>query len=208
MPRRGITTPVTAGLVGYARVSTVDQNLDLQEQALTTAGCLKIFSDKASGKTADRPGLEELMHFLREGDTLVVWKLDRLGRSLQDLIRIIDDLHERGVKFRSLTESIDTSTAAGRMFLNLVGTFAEYERELNRERTMTGLASAKARGRKGGRKPKLDAEKIAQAVALRNSDPPTKFSAVCKLMNCSARTLRRALKAPAPIAATAAGANR
>jgi DNA invertase Pin-like site-specific DNA recombinase len=187
------SNPVTAGRVGYARVSTVDQNLDLQEKALKREGCLKIFTDRASGKREDRPGLAELMHFLRAGDTLVVWKLDRLGRDLKHLIELVNELAERGVKFRSLTENIDTETAAGRMFFQMVGMFAEFEREQNRERTMAGLAAARARGRLGGRKPKLDAEKIKQARALLKTDPPTKHVDVARILNCSLRTLRRGL---------------
>jgi DNA invertase Pin-like site-specific DNA recombinase len=190
MPKR-IAQPVTAGLVGYARVSTADQSLDLQITALKKAGCMKIFTDVASGKRGDRPGLEELTHFLRAGDTLIVWKLDRLGRSLQHLIEIVNELRERGVTFCSLSERIDTDTAAGRMFFQLVGTFAEYERELIRERTNAGLAVARARGRKGGRKHVLDSKKIAQAHALLNATPPTAFMDVCRTLQCSPRTLRR-----------------
>jgi DNA invertase Pin-like site-specific DNA recombinase len=182
---------VITGLVGYARVSTLDQKLDLQEKALKCAHCLKIFTDIASGKRGERPGLEEAMRFLREGDTLVVWKLDRLGRSLQHLIEILNDLEKRGVKFRSLTEHIQTDTAAGKMFFQMVGMFAEFEREQIRERTLTGLAAARARGRNGGRKPKLDTKKIAQGKILKAAQTP--IAQIAATLGCSERTARRYL---------------
>jgi DNA invertase Pin-like site-specific DNA recombinase len=152
---------------------------------------LKIFTDVASGKREDRPGLEELLHFLREGDTLIVWKLDRLGRSLQHLIEIVTELDKQGVKFRSLSEHINTESAAGRMFFQMVGMFAEYEREVIRERTNAGLAVARARGRRGGRKPVLNKSQIAQAKTLLGAG--TEFMDVCRTLQCSPRTLRRRL---------------
>lgn len=182
---------VTTGLVGYARVSTLDQNLDLQEQALKRAGCLKIFTDIASGKRGERPGLDDTMSFLREGDTLIVWKLDRLGRSLQHLIEIVNQLTTRGVKFCSLSEHIDTETAAGRMFLHMLGMFAEYEREMIRERTKAGLAAARARGRKGGRKALLDAKQIAQGKILKQAHTP--LAQIAVTLGCSERTAGRYL---------------
>jgi DNA invertase Pin-like site-specific DNA recombinase len=193
MTKRRIVPAVTTGLVGYARVSTLDQNLAMQEKALKQSRCLKIFTDRASGKNMERPGLDEALKFLREGDTLVVWKLDRLGRSLQDLIKILDDLTKRGIKFQSLQEHITTDTAAGRMFFQMIGTFAEFERNLISERTHNGLAAARAHGRVGGRKAILNSEKVAQARALLTATPPTKFIDVCRLLQCSTRTLRRGL---------------
>lgn len=192
MPKR-VTEPTTSGLVGYARVSRLDQNLDLQEQALKRFGCFKIFTDKASGKNSDRPGLLEALDFLREGDTLVVWKLDRLGRTVADLIKILDGLKDRGIKFRSLSEQINTESPAGRMFFQMIAMFAEFERNLNVERTHAGLAVARAQGRVGGRKHKLDEKKVDQAVALLTATPPQKFKDVCRLIECSPRTLRRRL---------------
>jgi DNA invertase Pin-like site-specific DNA recombinase len=191
----------TTGRVGYARVSTLDQNLDLQEKALKRFHCLKIFTDRASGKNMERPGLEEALSFLRAGDTLVVWKLDRLGRSLPDLIKTIDDLKKRGVKFHSIEEQINTDTAVGKMFFQMVGVFAEFERNLISERTHNGLAAAREHGRVGGRKPKLNAAKVAQARALIHATPPTKFIDVCRLLGCSPRTLRRGMEDfPPPVA--------
>jgi DNA invertase Pin-like site-specific DNA recombinase len=140
--------------IGYARVSTVDQNLDAQRSALLGAGCSpdRIYTDKVTGIRADRPGLKLAMEVVRPGDTLVVWKLDRLARSIKDLIQIVEDLERRDVAFRSLTEGIDTSSAQGRLMLHLFGAFAEFERSLIRERTLAGLEAARARGKKGGRK--------------------------------------------------------
>ena len=137
-------------LVGYARVSTADQDPALQLDALHAAGCGRVFEERASGARADRPVLAEAMAFARGGDTLVVWRLDRFGRSLKDLIARVAELEQGGVGFRSLTESIDTTTAGGRLVLHVFGALAEFERELIRERTVAGLAAARARGRKGG----------------------------------------------------------
>ena len=126
-------------LVGYARVSTQDQNLDLQVKALTKAGCKKVFDDKISGTRAERPGLTSALAMLREGDTLVVWKLDRLGRSVKHLVDLVGELHRQGVQFKSLTDSIDTGTASGRFFFHVMASLAEMERELIVERTCAGL---------------------------------------------------------------------
>src|SRR3954462_5866786 len=138
-------------LVGYARVSTQDQTLALQQDALTTASCERIFSDTISGAKADRPGLEQALAYVRTGDTLVVWKLDRLGRSLPHLIATIAALQERGIGFRSLTEQIDTTTSGGKLIFHVFAALAEFERDIIRERTQAGLIAARARGRKGGR---------------------------------------------------------
>ncbi|HID8920446.1 TPA: recombinase family protein [Klebsiella michiganensis] len=139
-------------LIGYARVSTSDQNLDLQKNALVRAECELIFEDTASGKNAKRPGLRKAIRRLRPGDSLVVWKLDRLGRSVRDLITLVSELQERGIHFRSLTDSIDTSTPAGRFFFHVMSALAEMERELIVERTRAGLAAAREHGRIGGRR--------------------------------------------------------
>lgn len=147
-------------LIGYARVSTQDQNLDLQNDALKKAGCEKIFEDKVSGAKIERKGLDEALEYVRSGDVLVVWKLDRLGRGLRDLIDKMQDLEKRGVGFKSLTENIDTTTAGGKLIFHIFGSLAEFERSLIKERTMAGLASARARGIKGGRKNKLTAEQV------------------------------------------------
>lgn len=156
-------------LVGYMRVSTNDerQSVDLQRDALLGAGVDErhLHHDRASGVRDDRPGLKACMADLREGDVLVVWKLDRLGRSLSHLIRIVEELKQRGVAFRSLTEAIDTTSVHGSFLFNLFGTLAEYERALITERVNAGLAAARRRGRKGGRPPTIDAEKIDQILA-------------------------------------------
>lgn len=153
-------------LVGYVRVSTNDQNTDLQRNALDSAGCELIFEDKISGKTSDRPGLKKLIKSLSPGDTLVVWKLDRLGRSMRHLVVLVEELRQKSVNFLSLTDSIDTSTPMGRFFFHIMGALAEMERELIVERTRAGLAVARANGRIGGRRPKLTAEQWAQAGRL------------------------------------------
>lgn len=153
-------------LIGYARVSTVDQEPALQLDALNKAGCGKVFTDKASGALERRPQLDKMMEHLRPGDTVVVWRLDRLGRSLRNLIALIDDLAVNEVGFKSLTEAIDTTTAGGKLIFSIFGALAEFERSLIRERTMAGLAAARARGRNGGRPPKMTPEKIELAKKL------------------------------------------
>src|SRR3954463_13610776 len=150
-------------LVGYARVSTLDQDPALQLDALAAAGCTKIFDDRASGARTDRPGLQRAPDYVREGDVLVVWKLDRLGRSLAHLIETVTALEQRGVGFRSISGTIDNTTPGGRLVFHLFGALGQFERDLIRERTRAGLAAAAARGRKGGRKPAVDAEKLARA---------------------------------------------
>lgn len=154
-------------LIGYARVSTADQNLDMQRDALTRAGCEKIFEEKKSGKAGSkRPEFEAALAYLRPQDVLVVWKLDRLGRSLVEMMRTIDKLRQDGIKFQSLTEHFDSETAHGRFALQMHGAMAEYFLDLNRERTMEGLKAALARGRKGGRKPKLTEDDMRAAKAM------------------------------------------
>jgi DNA invertase Pin-like site-specific DNA recombinase len=160
-------------LIGYARVSTQDQNLDLQIEALTKAGCKKVFYDKVSGSRAERPGLAKALEMLREGDTLVVWKLDRLGRSVKQLVDLVAELHKQGVQFKSLTDAIDTGTPSGRFFFHVMASLAEMERELTIERTRAGLEAARQLGRKGGRKRQMTDSKIASAKKLlTNGVPP------------------------------------
>ena len=152
--------------IGYIRVSTNDQNTALQRGALECAGCELIFEDKMSGKIADRPGLKKVLKTLSTGDTLVVWKLDRLGRSMRNLVLLVDELRLRGVHFRSITDSIDTSSAMGRFIFHIMSALAEMERELIVERTRAGLDAARREGRVGGRRPKLSPEQWEQAGRL------------------------------------------
>ena len=177
-------------LVGYARVSTSDQKLDLQLDALREAGCERTFTDEASGAKTDRPGLTEALAFARTGDTLVVWRLDRFGQSVKDLVGRVDELRERGVGFRSLTEGVDTTSSTGKLVFHVFGALAEFERDLIRERTMAGLASARARGRKGGRPRAMDEEKIRVASRLMN-DPEVSVAEVCRAVGVSSATLYR-----------------
>lgn len=177
-------------LVGYARVSTQDQHLDLQRDALTAAGCDKIFADQAPGAQAERPGLSEALEYVREGDVLVVWRLDRLGRSVKDLVMRIEELGAAGVGFRSLQEAIDTTTAGGRLIFHVFSALAEFERELIRERTMAGLASARARGRKGGRPAAMTPRKIELASKLMR-DSSVSVAEVCEAVGVSRSTLYR-----------------
>ena len=153
-------------LVGYVRVSTQDQNPNLQRDALAAAGCMRIFEDAASGTHAERPGLTQAIDYVRDGDVLVVWKLDRLARSLPHLIEAVAGLEAKGVGFRSLTEAIDTTTPGGRLVFHLFGALGEFERDLIRERTRAGLVAAAARGRKGGRKPVATPERLGRARAM------------------------------------------
>ena len=165
-------------LIGYVRVSTNDQNTDLQRNALNCAGCELIFEDKISGTKSERPGLKKLLRTLSAGDTLVVWKLDRLGRSMRHLVVLVEELRERGINFRSLTDSIDTSTPMGHFFFHVMGALAEMERELIVERTKAGLEAARAQGRIGGRRPKLTPEQWAQAGRLIASGVPRQKVAI------------------------------
>ena len=152
--------------IGYARVSTRDQNPDLQLDALSTAGCERIFTEKASGAQRDRPELQAALDYMREGDTLVVWRLDRLARSLKQLITTVEDLEQRSIGFRSLTEAVDTTTNGGRLVFHIFAALAEFERGIIRERTMAGLEAAKARGRTGGRPPAMNEADITAARAM------------------------------------------
>ncbi|MFP3598555.1 recombinase family protein [Chryseobacterium sp. SIMBA_029] len=153
--------------IGYARVSTRDQNLDLQIEALETAGCEKIYQEKISGATKSRPELDKMIEQFREGDELYVWRLDRLGRSLKHIIDMVLSLNEKGIIIKGLVDGVDTSTINGRLFLNLMASLAEYERELIRERTNAGLQSARARGRTGGRPKGYTKETISKLLIMR-----------------------------------------
>lgn len=178
---------------GYARVSSADQVLNLQIDALKKAGCSKVFEDVLSSVKADRPGLSAALQYLREGDTLIVWRLDRLGRSLKDLIAIIETLENHGVAFKSLTEGIDTGTSGGRLIFHIFGALAEFERELIRERTFAGLAAARARGRLGGRRQQhSDAIVMAARQDAKTSDKT--IDEICKAYKISRGTYYRRLK--------------
>ena len=179
--------------IGYARVSTQDQNPDLQLDALKGSGCEQIFHEKVSGRIRDRPELDACLRTLRKGDTLVVWRLDRLGRSLKDLVEIIHGLEGRQIAFQSLTESIDTSTAGGKLVFHLFGALAEFEHNLIADRTRAGLAAARARGRKGGRKPKLTKGDVRKAAAMLQ-DPAITKTEVAEHFGVSRVTLNAALR--------------
>ena len=183
--------------IGYARVSTDDLNLDLQRDALERAGCKTTYEEKMSGKSADRPELEHCLRALRDGDTLVVWRLDRLGRSLPDLVRIVTELEDRGVGFESVTEKICTDSAAGKLIFHVFAALAEFERNLIRERTHAGLAAARARGRKGGRPPKLDQKQTREIRALLR-DPDVRVSDVARRYGISRSTLYSAVGSVVP----------
>ncbi|EDX83143.1 Resolvase, N terminal domain superfamily [Synechococcus sp. PCC 7335] len=177
--------------IGYARVSTVDQNLDLQTDALKQVGCEKIYSDRGvSGAKAERPGLDKALEHIRKKDTLVIWKLDRLGRSLRDLLGIVEYLKERGAHFHSIQDGFDTSTASGKMVFSVIGAMAEYERNLIRERTMAGLKAARARGRNGGRPKALDESQVKVAIALAEAGELT-INKICEQIGCSRSTYYR-----------------
>jgi DNA invertase Pin-like site-specific DNA recombinase len=176
--------------VGYARVSTTDQTLDLQHDALTKAGCTRIFTDTASGAQTERKGLSEALSYVRAGDTLVVWKLDRLGRSLKDLIIRITELNNRKIGFKSLTEQIDTTTSGGKLIFHIFGALAEFEQDIIRERTNAGLAAARVRGKLGGRPRALSPQKIQLARRL-YADKNTSVSEICKILGISRHTLQR-----------------
>lgn len=176
-------------LIGYARVSTQDQNLDLQINALNQAGCKRVFEDKISGSRAERPGLAKALDMLREGDTLVVWKLDRLGRSVKHLVDLVGALHQRGVQFKSLTDAIDTTTPSGRFFFHVMASLAEMERELTVERTRAGLQVARQLGRIGGRKRQMTDSKIVSARKLLASGVPPRD--VAQNLGVSVPTLYR-----------------
>ncbi len=179
-------------LIGYARVSTQDQTLDLQTDALKKAGCDKLFTDTTSGTKSERPGLQDAMNHLRAGDTLVVWRLDRLGRTLKHLIATITDLSDNGIGFKSLQENMDTTTSGGKLIFHIFGALAEFEREVIKERTNAGLQAARARGRLGGR-PKLqalDPKRIALAKQL-YADRKTPVKEICDTLHIGRSTLYR-----------------
>ena len=180
-------------LIGYARVSTDDQNLDLQRDALKKAGCEQIFTDRVSGTKANRPGLEDALSHLRSGDTLVVWRLDRLGRSLTHLIATVTELQELGVGFKSLTESIDTTTSGGRLVFNIFASLAEFEREIIRERTNAGLKAARARGRNGGRPKKLSQKQIQMLQHLA-ADKKHSVKEICQTLGIGRTAFYRYLE--------------
>ena len=181
--------------IGYARVSTDDQNLAMQEDALKEAGCEKIFKDKISGAKSSRPGLQEALSFLRDGeDVLVVWRLDRLGRSLKDLIELVNQLEQRKIGFKSLQDPVDTTSPGGMLVFHIFGALAEFERNLIRERTKAGLAAARARGKKGGRRRALNEEQVQRLYQLyddTDTDGQKKYTIreICEMMGISRSTL-------------------
>jgi len=192
-------------LIGYARVSTADQNPDLQTDALKAAGCERTFTDTVSGVHKDRPELARAMDHLRAGDVLVVWRLDRMGRSLKNLIELIAELEKKDVEFRSLTEGMDTSTSGGKLVFGIFASIAEFERNLICERTKAGLAAARVRGRKGGRRAKLTPEEADHAVKLYREGNTT-VKNICKTIGISKPTLYRYVRTkPAEMARTGAG---
>ena len=175
-------------LIGYARVSTDDQNLNLQRDALKQAGCSRIYEDRLSGTKVGRPGLTKALEVARSGDVLVVWRLDRLGRSLKDLIQMVETLAERGIELHSLTEALATTSTSGKLIFHLFGALAEFERNLIQERTQAGLTAARARGRKGGRTKALDPSKRKLALKLYNERQHT-IAEICRMMGISKPTL-------------------
>jgi len=172
--------------IGYGRVSSDDQNLDLQLDAFRVAGCEKVFQEKTSGSAKDKPELAALLEFARPGDVLVVWKLDRLGRTSRRLVELVHQLRDRGIEFQSITEGIDTTTPMGRFFFTIMAALAEMELELIKERTQAGLVASRARGRKGGRKP-LEPEKVA-ALRVLNSEKSNSPASICKTLKISRAT--------------------
>src|SRR5687767_5882849 len=182
--------------IGYARISTGEQLLDLQLDALTKAGCAKVFTETAGGALVERASLQEALAYVRPGDTLVVWRLDRLGRSLKHLIETVADLRDRGIGFKSLTEQIDTTTPGGKLVFHVFGALAEFERDLIRERTHAGLAAARARGRTGGRPKALaDAKKVALAQTLYDGEQ-TDVATICRTLGISRATFYRYVRPP------------
>lgn len=188
--------------IGYARVSTQDQNLESQRDALRQAGCERIFEDKMSGVREARPALMDALSVMAEGDTLVIWKLSRLGRSVKQLIETAQLLADRGIALKSLQEHLDTSTASGKLFFHVIAAFAQFERDNTIENTRAGLAAAKARGRRGGRRPVMDDARQARALVLIASHPELSVDGVCAALNVSRATFYRsrlnALPEPVP----------
>lgn len=183
--------------VGYARVSTLVQKADMQHDALKQAGCEKIFTDNASGAKAERPALIEALKYARSGDTLVVWRLDRLGRSLKHLIEVVEELERRKVGFMCIQDGINTTTSGGKLVFHLFGALAEFERNIIRERTKAGLSAARARGRLGGRKPKLKPGQVKTLHKMYESKQHT-IKEICKVMHISKATLYKYIKANKP----------
>lgn len=182
-------------LIGYARVSTKDQTVAAQLDALRKVECARIFQETASGANRDRPQLAAAIDYMREGDTLVVWKLDRLARSMKQLIETVEGLEKRGIGFRSLTETIDTTTAGGKLVFHVFAGLAEFERGLIRERTRAGLDAARAQGKKGGRPAKLNADDLKAAKAML-ADPEINVEEVARRLGVSSATLYRHMPAP------------
>lgn len=179
--------------IGYARISTKNQSINLQEDALKSAGCKEIYTDIASGSKSQRPGLDSALAYLREGDTLVVWKLDRLGRSIQHLIQTIALLNERKIAFKSLQENIDTTSSGGKLIFHMFSALAEFERDLIRERTDAGLKAARARGRLGGRPSLLDNRQIKRMIEMYNEKKNT-VGEICKIYEISRPSFYNYLK--------------
>lgn len=175
-------------LIGYARVSGNDQNLSLQMDALKNAGCKKIYTDKITGTKAERPGLNQVLDALRKGDILIVWRLDRLGRSLKHLIALIEDLNKKNIGFRTIQESMDTTTPGGKLIFHIFGALAEFERNLIRERTLHGIEAARARGKLGGRPKALDNKKRELVIKLYH-DKSQSVKEICDIMKISKQTL-------------------
>jgi len=175
-------------LIGYMRVSTGEQSLNLQRDALDRIGCERVYDDECSGRTTDRPGLNQALHVARDGDALVVWKLDRIGRSLPHVVGLVGDLQKRGVGLKVLTGDVDTTTATGRLVFGIFATLAEFERDLIQERTMAGLAAARARGRAGGRPRVMTKQKLKAAMALM-ADRDNAARDVAKQLGVSVSTL-------------------
>lgn len=178
--------------IGYIRTSTRDQNLDLQRDALKEAGCTRIYEDQVSGTKKDRPGLTQALDYLRPGDVLVVWRLDRLGRSLKHLIEVVNDLEEKNIGFCSLKESIDTTSSTGRLIFHLFGSLAQFEREIIKERCLAGMEAAKAKGKQGGRPMKMSKEQVTIAKALLNEEKYS-IKEVCSKLGVGRTTLYRHL---------------
>ena len=182
-------------MIGYARVSTGDQNLALQIDALESSGCSRIFEDKISGSKSVRKGLDECLSILQRGDTLVVWRLDRLGRSMQHLVSVITELNDRGVNFRSLQDgALNTNSASGLLIFNVFSSLATFELQLCRERTQAGLDAARARGKKGGRKPVTASDPKVKAAKAMHADPDHSIKEICDTLRISRATLYRYLQ--------------
>ena len=188
-----LVSGITKMKIGYVRVSTLDQCSLMQEEALKKAGCTKIFTDIASGAKKERPGLAKALSYVREKDSIVVWRLDRLGRSIQHLIQIIKDLQDRKIGFTSIQENIDTTTSGGKLVFHIFGALAEFERELIRERTNAGLATARKRGRVGGRPSQLTTAQVKRMLDL-YKDSNVSIVELCKMYNISRPSFYNYLK--------------